>query len=144
MLPVAMHSQLYSSRQLCNPCRPCKRVCRRQLVSIRAQANPRNPPDAPPGRDDVRRGGREWLQSLLSRFGPITEKSQNTAILDFEKPLVELDNRIKEVGRTGLHLITLRCTHCLTTISFSHACASVAEVCIPCVHVLTDSGAASC
>jgi acetyl-CoA carboxylase carboxyl transferase subunit alpha len=37
------------------------------------------------------------LQSILSRFGPITEKSQNTAILDFEKPLVELDNRIKEV-----------------------------------------------
>ena len=42
------------------------------------------------------KGGREWLQTLLSRFGPMTERASNTAVLDFEKPLVELDNRIKE------------------------------------------------
>ena len=42
------------------------------------------------------KGGREWLQTLLSRFGPMTERAQNTAVLDFEKPLVELDNRIME------------------------------------------------
>ena len=35
---------------------------------------------------------------MLSRFGPIAEKAENTAVLDFEKPLVELDNRIKEVS----------------------------------------------
>lgn len=37
------------------------------------------------------------MQTLLSRFGPITQKAENTAVLDFEKPLVELDNRITEV-----------------------------------------------
>lgn len=44
------------------------------------------------------KGGREWLQTLLSRFGPMTERAQNTAVLDFEKPLVELDNRINQVS----------------------------------------------
>lgn len=43
-------------------------------------------------------GGREWFQQLLSKFGPMTDRSPNTFVLDFEKPLVELDNRIKEVG----------------------------------------------
>lgn len=62
----------------------------RQIVVTHAQ---QAPPDAPKGPS----GGREWLQTLLSRFGPMTDKPQNTTILDFEKPLVELDNRIKEV-----------------------------------------------
>jgi acetyl-CoA carboxylase carboxyl transferase subunit alpha len=38
---------------------------------------------------------------MLSRFGPIAEKAENTAVLDFEKPLVELDNRIKEVRKVA-------------------------------------------
>jgi len=46
----------------------------------------------------TRQAGREWLQSLLSRFGPMNDKASNAYVLDFEKPLVELDNRIKEVG----------------------------------------------
>eukprot|EP00879_Flechtneria_rotunda_P007415 GHRR01007778.1.p1 GENE.GHRR01007778.1~~GHRR01007778.1.p1 ORF type:complete len:260 (+),score=63.25 GHRR01007778.1:111-890(+) len=41
--------------------------------------------------------GREWLETILSRFGPTTDKAQNIATLDFEKPLLELDKRIKEV-----------------------------------------------
>ena len=46
-----------------------------------------NPPDVP-----IEGGtGREWFQSILSRFGPIREKASNTTVLDFEKPLVELD-----------------------------------------------------
>lgn len=61
---------------------------------VQAQKGQPDPPDAP---REERRGGREWLQTLLSRFGPITQKAENTAVLDFEKPLVELDNRIKEV-----------------------------------------------
>ncbi len=73
---------------------------RRGACSITAQAknkktNP-DPPDTP--KEEARRGGREWLQNLLSKFGPMTEKAENTHVLDFEKPLVELDNRIKEVG----------------------------------------------
>jgi acetyl-CoA carboxylase carboxyl transferase subunit alpha len=66
---------------------PCIKTSR---ASFRIAANP---PDVP-----VEGGsGREWFQSILSRFGPIREKASNTTVLDFEKPLVELDNRIKEV-----------------------------------------------
>ena len=86
-------------RQLCGAYRSRRGIC-----SIRAQAknkktNP-DPPDIP--KEEARRGGREWLQNLLSKFGPMTEKAENTHVLDFEKPLVELDNRIKEVRTTLL------------------------------------------
>ena len=59
--------------------------------SVRVQA-------AQSGQTHNPKGGREWLQTLLSRFGPMTERASNTTVLDFEKPLVELDNRIKEVS----------------------------------------------
>lgn len=42
--------------------------------------------------------GKEWLETILSRFGPATDRAQNITTLDFEKPLLELDKRIKEVG----------------------------------------------
>lgn len=74
---------------------PCYSLSgRSRSIVAQAQKGQPDPPDAP---RDERRGGREWLQTLLSRFGPITQKAENTAVLDFEKPLVELDNRIKEV-----------------------------------------------
>ena len=77
------------------PCLPCHRLIgRSRSIIAQAQKGQPDPPDAP---REERRGGREWLQTLLSRFGPITQKAENTAVLDFEKPLVELDNRIKEV-----------------------------------------------
>lgn len=77
------------------PCVPCYRLTgRTRKIVAQAQKGQPDPPDAP---REERRGGREWLQTLLSRFGPITQKAENTAVLDFEKPLVELDNRIKEV-----------------------------------------------
>ena len=79
---------LQRSKQLARP------RTRNDPSAIRAAAQGRDPPDTPKA---DRRGGREWLQTLLSRFGPITEKAVNTAVLDFEKPLVELDNRINEV-----------------------------------------------
>lgn len=66
-------------------------------LSVTAQAKGKaDPPDVPKS-DNKRAGGREWFQSILSRFGPVREKASNTTVLDFEKPLVELDNRIKEV-----------------------------------------------
>lgn len=68
-----------------------------QRSAVLCSAQKRDPPDAPK-EETQRRGGREWLQTLLSRFGPLTDKAPNRLILDFEKPLVELDNRIKEVG----------------------------------------------
>ena len=66
------------------------KVAKETRSSVKVAANP---PDVPSDGG----GGREWFQSILSRFGPIREKSSNTTVLDFEKPLVELDNRIKEV-----------------------------------------------
>jgi len=62
-------------------------------VRVRAEDKPL-PPDAPRQERTV---GREWLQSILAKFGPITETPGTTAVLDFEKPLLELDNRITEV-----------------------------------------------
>ncbi len=63
-------------------------------VSVKpAQAAPRLPPDTPKERE----GGREWLATILSRFGPVKEKAQTVTTLEFEKPLLELDKRIKEV-----------------------------------------------
>jgi hypothetical protein len=53
------------------------------------------------GKKDTRPVGREWLESILSRFGPATDRAQNITTLDFEKPLLELDKRIKEVNVFG-------------------------------------------
>ncbi|EFN53883.1 hypothetical protein CHLNCDRAFT_36222 [Chlorella variabilis] len=69
-------------------------------VVVRAKGKAGDPPDVPKPRDQ-RQGGREWLQSILSRFGPVKEKASNTTVLDFEKPLVELDNRIREVRQVA-------------------------------------------
>lgn len=78
-------------------------IAKRKSLAVTAQAMGKaDPPDVPKSRDGPQ-GGREWLQSILSRFGPVREKASNTTVLDFEKPLVELDNRIKEVS----HLTTL-------------------------------------
>ena len=38
-----------------------------------------------------------WLQDLVAKFGPLTERADNTTVLDFERPLAELDSRIREV-----------------------------------------------
>ncbi|MEW5312704.1 MAG: hypothetical protein WDW38_004318 [Sanguina aurantia] len=57
------------------------------------------PPDAP--KEGVIQGGREWMETILSRFGPVRDRAQNTTTLDFEKPLVELDKRIKEVRKVA-------------------------------------------
>lgn len=62
-------------------------------LSVRAQ---QDPPDIP--KEESRRGNVEWLQTILSRFGPMTDRPQNQFVLDFEKPLVELDSRIREVS----------------------------------------------
>ena len=42
-----------------------------------------------------------WLQDLVAKFGPVTERADNTTVLDFERPLAELDSRIREVRLRG-------------------------------------------
>ena len=55
-----------------------------------------DPPDLPKPREEEKKHG-DWFQMLLSRFNPISEKATNATVLDFEKPLVELDHKIREV-----------------------------------------------
>lgn len=74
------------------------RAANAHRIKTRTRANRGNQaplPDVP--KEPRNTGGREWLQQILSKFGPMTDRSPNTFVLDFEKPLVELDNRIKEV-----------------------------------------------
>lgn len=67
-------------------------------MGIRGDIKKVDPPDVPRAK---RTGGREWLQQLLSKFNPATDRSSKTFVLDFEKPLVELDDRIKEVRKVA-------------------------------------------
>ena len=87
-------------------------------------ANP-GPPDIPAPRKIIREKiiaeGREWIETILSRFGPIKERAQTVTTLDFEKPLLELDKRIKEVGRRPMvtQLPVRGCWDCQSPDAFS-------------------------
>lgn len=88
--------QVLKSKTLVSDAAAAPRAAQRATVarpSVKVQAAPRLPPDTPKERE----GGREWLGTILSRFGPVKDKAQNTTTLEFEKPLLELDKRIKEV-----------------------------------------------
>ncbi|KIZ04619.1 hypothetical protein MNEG_3334 [Monoraphidium neglectum] len=50
------------------------------------------------GKADLQERGKAWVESMLARFGPATDRAQNITTLEFEKPLLELDKRIKEVS----------------------------------------------
>mmetsp|Transcript_37782 Transcript_37782/g.95575 ORF Transcript_37782/g.95575 Transcript_37782/m.95575 type:complete len:506 (-) Transcript_37782:966-2483(-) len=71
----------------------------RSSVSARVFNRKVTPPDAPKG--EIVAQGREWLETILSRFGPIRDRAQTVTTLDFEKPLLELDKRIKEVRKVA-------------------------------------------
>lgn len=60
-----------------------------QIVAAKPQGN--TPPDVP--KEAKSAGASDWVQSFLSRFGPISGRQENPFVLDFEKPLVELENR---------------------------------------------------
>jgi len=72
--------------------------------ALRAPGSPPDVPATPPEGGAKARGaalGREWIQGLLKKFGPLREKASNVTVLDFEKPLVELDQRINEVRKVA-------------------------------------------
>lgn len=84
-----------------------KRVCSGAMPKVAPAVRPNSrvakldklvthstPPDVPKENNN---GGRAWFETILSRFGPLKEKPEAPATLDFEKPLLELDKRIKEV-----------------------------------------------
>ena len=76
---------------------PPQRIVTAQSV-FGGSSSSRNPPDAP---KEIIQEGREWIETILSRFGPIRNRAQTVTTLDFEKPLLELDKRITEVGRSS-------------------------------------------
>ena len=84
-----------SSRATCSP-RVQRMATTPRSPVARAFGNSRLPPDTP--KEELPARGREWLATILSRFGPVKDKAQNTATLEFEKPLLELDKRIREVS----------------------------------------------
>jgi hypothetical protein len=45
------------------------------------------------------KSGEAWFQHMKAEFDPVSSAPPTTAVLDFEKPLVELDRRIREVRR---------------------------------------------
>jgi len=74
---------------------PAPALTSRRQVGCRAL---KSPPDVP-GVSHIETG-REWMATILSRFGPIRDAKPVTT-LDFEKPLVELDKRIAEVRKVA-------------------------------------------
>ncbi|KIY93424.1 acetyl-CoA carboxylase carboxyltransferase subunit alpha [Monoraphidium neglectum] len=53
------------------------------------------------GGKDLQERGKAWLSTILTRFGPATDRATNITTLEFEKPLLELDKRIKEVRKVA-------------------------------------------
>jgi len=74
---------------------PVARRAERRAASLIVRSTP---PDVP---KEDRAGGREWLDTFLARFGPVRDKAMQPTTLDFEKPLLELDKRIKEVRKVA-------------------------------------------
>ena len=85
---VAMEARVSACRPLA-AARPAG-ARRARLESLVARAAP---PDVP---KEDKQTGREWLDTFLARFNPVREKAASPTTLDFEKPLLELDKRIKE------------------------------------------------
>jgi hypothetical protein len=69
------------------------------MRKVAVQVSP-GPPDAP--RDNIQEG-RKWIGTIFSRFGPVKDRAATITTLDFEKPLLELDKRIKEASAAGTH-----------------------------------------
>lgn len=90
---VASSCRSTRSRVVSGKARQCSR---KSIVSKALSRNP-NPPDAP----GERKGGREWLETILSRFGPVKDRVSTPTTLEFEKPLLELERRIKEVRKVA-------------------------------------------
>lgn len=63
-------------------------------ASVFGKSNKPGPPDAP---KEIIQEGRKWIETILSRFGPVKARAQTVTTLDFEKPLLELDKRILDV-----------------------------------------------
>jgi hypothetical protein len=65
----------------------------RTVVAARAEAaEVSEAPDAA-----AHKSASEWYAHMKAEFGPVSSAPPTTAVLDFEKPLVELDRRIREV-----------------------------------------------
>ena len=93
--PPGLRQRAQRLRQ--RPLQPLLPASRRNWHSGRAERGLSLRTAAESGFGLTRQAGRDWLQNMLSRFGPMNDRASNAHVLDFERPLVELDNRIKEV-----------------------------------------------
>ena len=132
------HVSLFRQQQRPLQSQPSR--CPARQIAVQANKGAPDPPDTP---KQERRGGREWLQTMLSRFGPVAEKAENTAVLDFEKPLVELDNRIKEVSNmhsdVTAYILALR-TACMRGVHALHTLLALGLMCACAPYLGAQSG----
>ena len=89
-LSAGFHSRASSS---CPRVNDVKTTPRAVVAKLRP-----GPPDAPAAKD-----GLEWLNTILARFGPVGSRDRTSSVfvLDFEKPLLELDKRIREASASA-------------------------------------------
>lgn len=64
---------------------------RRARLVVRAESSESDEPAHKPGE--------AWFNHMKCEFDPVSSAPPATAVLDFEKPLVELDRRIREVRK---------------------------------------------
>lgn len=89
-----MRCQLCTARRLARPWGTVvgrnTTIRRHNGIVVRAEAAEAS--EAP-----AHKSGEAWFQHMKAEFDPVSSAPPTTAVLDFEKPLVELDRRIREV-----------------------------------------------
>mmetsp|Transcript_22619 Transcript_22619/g.70223 ORF Transcript_22619/g.70223 Transcript_22619/m.70223 type:complete len:358 (-) Transcript_22619:33-1106(-) len=95
--PAGMGSM--AGRKVAMSLRSASGAGRKGKLAVRAMSDVPPPPDTPA--DKKAKGKPEWFSSFVKRFNPIADKPEKPAVLDFEKPLVELDTRINEVRKVA-------------------------------------------
>lgn len=60
--------------------------------------------------------GDAWFKHMKSEFDPVSSAPPATAVLDFEKPLVELDRRIREVCGCSFSITCTSCMYCIVEL----------------------------
>ena len=100
-VPIVAHTMPCKSGLRAHPF-SCSAAGRRRAAAVRQdlQCAPRSTAACAEGRRA------EYYEVTRQEFGPITKAPDNPVVLDFEKPLVELDQRIHEARSTAFCAVT--------------------------------------
>jgi hypothetical protein len=83
--------------------------CPARQIAVQAKKGVPDPPDTP---KQERRGGREWMQTMLARFGPIpalqVRKVAEDNGVDVSEQIKELEGRAAQVRGCGAIGVSLR------------------------------------